>query len=132
MSSINNKKSIKRKTFPDSSTMPTKPMTLNSAMSLQKSTSTFEMLKQSMISGLGVGVGMSVADRLVSSVLGPRKVEVQTDTKPQNNFVRSPDCEDISKIYREALVKDVYVSQTIKDAYEKCNPVLGAGNSSQS
>jgi hypothetical protein len=122
MTSVNNKKSFNRKTFLYNSTIPTKPMTLNSAMSLQKPTSTFEMLKQSMISGLGAGVGLSVADRLVSTVLGPRKVEVQTETKPQNNFVRSPDCEDICRIYREALVKNEYVSQSIKEAYEKCNP----------
>ena len=71
-----------------------------------------------MVSGIGSGIGFSVADRLVSTVLGPRKVEVQTE----NKIVRSPDCEDISKIYREALVKNEYVSQTIKEAYEKCNP----------
>lgn len=109
MTTINNKKSFTRNTFRD------KPMYPSS------SPSTFQTLKQSMVSGLGSGIGFSVADRLVSTVLGPRKVEVQTENKPQNNFVRSPDCEDISKIYREALVKDVYVSQTIKDAYEKCN-----------
>ena len=109
MTTINNKKSFTRKSF----LYNKKPMyTVPSSTS-----STFQNLKDSMVSGLGAGVGMSVADRLVSSVLGPRKVEVQTE----NNFVRSPDCEDISKIYREALVKDVYVSQTIKEAYEKCN-----------
>jgi hypothetical protein len=76
-----------------------------------------------MISGLGAGVGMSVADRLVSTVLGPRKVEVES------KIIRSPDCEDISKIYREALGKNEYISQSIKEAYEKCNPT---GNSSHS
>ncbi len=112
MTTINNKKSFTRNTFRD------KPM----YMTPSSSPSTFQTLKQSMISGLGAGVGLSVADRLVSTVLGPRKVEVQTETKPQNNFVRSPDCEDICRIYREALVKNEYVSQSIKEAYEKCNP----------
>lgn len=109
MTTINNKKSFTRKTFLDNR----KPI----YMVPSSTPSTFQNLKESMISGLGAGVGMSVADRLVSAVLGPRKVEVQTETK----IVRSPDCEDISKIYREALVKNEYVSQSLKDAYEKCN-----------
>jgi hypothetical protein len=108
MTSVNNKKSFNRK-----------PM----YMVPLSTPSTFQNLKDSMISGIGAGVGMSVADRLVSTVLGPRKVEVE------NKIVRSPDCEDISKIYREALVKNEYVSQSIKEAYEKCNPI---GNSSHS
>lgn len=108
MTTINNKKSFTRNTFRD------KPM----YMTPSSSPSTFQTLKQSMVSGIGSGIGFSVADRLVSTVLGPRKVEVQTE----NKIVRSPDCEDISKIYREALVKNEYVSQTIKEAYEKCNP----------
>jgi len=111
MTTINNKKSFTRNTFRD------KPMYIAPS----SSPSTFQTLKQSMVSGLGSGIGFSVADRLVSTVLGPRKVEVQTENKPQNNFVRSPDCEDISKIYREALVKNEYASQSIKEAYEKCN-----------
>ena len=110
MTTINNKKSFTGRNR--------KPM----YMVPSSTSSTFQNLKDSMVSGLGAGVGMSVADRLVTTVLGPRKVEVQTENKPQNNFVRSPDCEDISKIYREALVKNEYVSQTIKEAYEKCNP----------
>ena len=110
MTTINNKKSFTRKSFLDNK----RPMYIVPS----STSSTFQNLKDSMVSGLGAGVGLSVADRLVTTVLGPRKVEVQTE----NKIVRSPDCEDISKIYREALVKDVYVSQTIKDAYEKCNP----------
>lgn len=117
MTTINNKKSFTRKSFLDNK----RPMYIVPS----STSSTFQNLKDSMVSGLGAGVGMSVADRLVTTVLGPRKVEVQTE----NKIVRSPDCEDISKIYREALVKNEYVSQSLKDAYEKCNPT---GNSSHS
>jgi hypothetical protein len=105
MTTINNKKSFTGRNR--------KPI----YMVPSSTSSTFQNLKDSMVSGLGAGVGMSVADRLVSSVLGPRKVEVQTE----NKIVRSPDCEDISKIYREALVKNEYLSQSLKEAYEKCN-----------
>ena len=117
MTTINNKKSFTRKSFLDNK----RPIYIVPS----STSSTFQNLKDSMVSGLGAGVGMSVADRLVSTVLGPRKVEVQTE----NKIVRSPDCEDISKIYREALVKDIYISQTLKEAYVKCNQ---AGNSSHS
>ena len=105
MTTINNKKSFTGRNR--------KPM----YMVPSSTSSAFQNLKDSMVSGLGAGVGMSVADRLVTTVLGPRKVEVQTE----NKIVRSPDCEDISKIYREALVKNEYLSQSLKDAYEKCN-----------
>ncbi len=108
MTTINNKKSFTRKSFLDNR----KPIYMSST-----NPSTFQTLKDSMVSGLGAGVGMSVADRLVTTVLGPRKVEVQSE----NKIVRSPDCEDICKIYRESLVKNEYVSQSLKDAYEKCN-----------
>ncbi len=106
MTSVNNKKSFNRK-----------PM----YMIPSSTPSTFQNLKDSMISGIGAGVGMSVADRLVSTVLGPRKVEVES------KVVRSPECEEISKVYTEALIKNQYISLSIKEAYEKCNPT---GNSS--
>lgn len=102
MTSVNNKKALnKRPMYTIPSSTP----------------STFQTLKDSMISGLGTGVGMSVADRLVTTVLGPRQVEVQTE----NKIVRSPECEEITKIYREALVKNEYVSQSLREEYEKCN-----------
>ena len=80
---------------------------------LQSSSTTVQALRESMIAGLGSGIGFSVADRLVTTVLGPRKIE--------STIVRSPDCEDINKVYREALVKNEYISQSLKEAYEKCN-----------
>jgi len=86
---------------------------------LQTSSTTVQSLRETMITGLGSGIGFSVADRLVTTVLGPRKIE--------STIVRSPDCEEISKIYREALDKNEYVSQkSIQESYVKC------GSSSQS
>jgi hypothetical protein len=100
MTSVNNKKSFnKRPIYMVPSATP----------------STFQNLKDSMVSGLGAGVGMSVADRLVSSVLGPRKVEVETTHTTHTTIPRSSECEEISKIYRQ------YNSPSLREAYEKCN-----------
>lgn len=96
MTTINNKKWLNKKTV---YTVPV------------STPSTFQTLKQSMLSGLGAGVGMSVADRLVTTVLGPRKVEVQTE----NKIVRSPECEEITRIYRQTN------SPSLREEYEKCN-----------
>ncbi len=96
MTTINNKKSFNRKPV---YTVPV------------STPSTFQTLKESMISGLGTGVGMSVADRLVTTVLGPRKVEVQTE----NKIIRSPECEEITRIYKQTN------SPSLREEYEKCN-----------
>jgi hypothetical protein len=108
MTSVNNKKSFTRNTFRD------KPIAAT-----PQGPSLMQNLKDSMVSGLGAGVGMSVADRLVSSVLGPRKVEVETT----HTIPRSSECEEISKIYRQ------FNSPSLREAYEKC---VSPGNSSQS
>ena len=99
MTTINNKKSF---TGRNRKPMYTVPSSTSSA---------FQNLKDSMVSGLGAGVGMSVADRLVTTVLGPRKVEVQTE----NKIVRSPECEEITRIYKQTN------SPSLREEYEKCN-----------
>ena len=107
MTTINNKKWLNKK-----------PMYIAPS----STPSTFQTLKESMVSGLGAGVGMSVADRLVTTVLGPRKVEVQTE----NKMVRSPECEEITRIYKQTN------SPSLREEYEKCNQVLENDISSHS
>lgn len=107
MTTINNKKWLNKK-----------PMYIAPS----STPSTFQTLKESMVSGLGAGVGMSVADRLVTTVLGPRKVEVQTE----NKMVRSPECEEIIRIYKQTN------SPSLREEYEKCNQVLENDISSHS
>ena len=79
---------------------------------IKTSSSTTQALRETFITGLGTGVGFSVADKLVSTVLGPRKVET--------TIVRSPDCDNINKIYIEALNNNT-VSQSLKEAYDNCS-----------
>ena len=52
----------------NSTTSPTRPT--------NPSTPTAPTLGQSMKDGFGLGVGVSIADRLVSSVFGPRQVQM--------------------------------------------------------
>ncbi len=66
---------------------------------------------ESVVSGIGAGIGASVAERAVSSVLGNRTVNI---------IHRSPDCEDINKIYKELSEKGE-LTETVKEAYSKCN-----------
>ncbi len=111
MTSINNRKSFTRNTFREKHI---------ATVATPQGPSLMQNLKDSMVSGLGAGVGMSVADRLVSSVLGPRKVEVETT---HTTIPRSSECEEISKIYRQ------FNSPSLREAYEKC---VSSDNSSQS
>jgi hypothetical protein len=74
-------------------------------------TSTGSGFAESVVSGIGAGLGASLGDRLVSNVLGNRTVNV---------VHRSPDCEDINKIYKEFSEKGE-IPETVKEAYAKCN-----------
>ena len=49
---------------------PLPPSTINNQSSLSS-------LKESIVSGVGAGVGFNLADRLVSSLFGARKVQVE-------------------------------------------------------
>jgi hypothetical protein len=79
---------------------------------LKTSSTTVQALRETFITGIGTGVGFNVAERLVTTVLGPRKVET--------TIVRSPDCEDINKLYMDALSKNE-VTKELKDAYQTCS-----------
>lgn len=102
----NNKKSINKPYYMYKPSFDTLKERLNS------SSSTTHALRDTFISGLGGGLGVSVADRVVSSVLGPRTVET--------TIVRSPDCENINKLYKEALDKNE-ISDILKEEYHKCS-----------
>jgi len=84
---------------------------------LNQGGSTANAIKDSLISGFSTGIGFSISDRLVSAVLGPKKVEVQQIS----GLVRSPDCEDINKIYKEFIYSNKEPPSFIREAYEKCN-----------
>ena len=47
--------------------------------------SVFSTVKETIVTGFGLGVGNEVAHRLVSSILGPRKIEVQEKKQECSN-----------------------------------------------
>ena len=78
-----------------------------------------QTLKESLVGGVGAGIGMNIADRAISSIFGARKVEVQ-HTGSDTNVVSDQGCQDIIKIYKESLSNGEVISQTLQEKYEKC------------
>ena len=74
-----------------------------------------QSFKDSLVGGFGAGIGMNVADRAISSIFGPRKVEVQ-----HTNVVTSNTCEDIMSIYKNVLSKGESIPQSLEEKYNKC------------
>lgn len=72
-----------------------------------------QTFKESMVGGLGSGIGFNLADRAISSLFGARKVEVQ-HTNVSN------ECNDILKLYKDLLSKGEIIPNTIEEKYKKC------------
>jgi len=67
--------------------------------------------KESLVSGIGGGIGMNIADRLISSVFGNRSVNV---------VHKHPECEDIGKMYAQ-MKENGTLTDSMKEAFEKCS-----------
>jgi len=68
-------------------------------------------LKESIVSGVGAGIGLNIGDRIVSSIFGNRTVNV---------VHKSPECDDINKIYKE-MSESGNVTESVKAAFDKCS-----------
>lgn len=63
---------------------PTVPTVSHSSVQPYQAPTTGQILKESMISGVGAGVGMNIANRMMTSILGPPQIAVnQTQQQPQ-------------------------------------------------
>ena len=82
----------------------------------------FQSFKESLVGGFGAGIGMSVAERMVSSVLGGRKVEVHHTNEVSSTSNSEKECQDIINLYKENLSKGEIISQNLQEKYEKCKP----------
>ncbi len=92
-------------------------------------------LKDSLVSGIGSGVGFSLGDRLVSSLLGPRTVEVvhseesplsssptlsQGQSSLSSESLYTSECQFQKQIYNS--VRDILhlVKEETKEEFRKC------------
>lgn len=74
------------------------------------STSVGQNFKDSLVSGLGTGIGFNIAERAVSSLFGGRKIE----------HVNNDSCEDIISIYKKALLNNESIPESLREKYNKC------------
>jgi len=92
---------------------------------IQTSQGMLQSLKETLVGGFGAGIGMNVADRAISSIFGPRKVEVQHTSVASGPQVESgpqvgTSCEDILSIYKNVLSKGESIPQSLEERYNKC------------
>lgn len=72
-------------------------------------------LKETVIAGLGIGAGSEIAHRVVSSILGPRTVEV-SHSKPLNV------CQEMLQTYEKCIKQTQQNDLCTNDLenYKKC------------
>ena len=83
-------------------------------------------LKDSLVSGMGSGVGFSLGDRLISSLLGSRTVEVvqsqpsSSSLLSQGQSLPTSECQVQKQIYNS--VRDILhlVKEETKEEFRKC------------
>jgi hypothetical protein len=76
-----------------------KPLSKNNT----QQSSTFSNIKDTIISGFGLGVGNEIAHRAVSSIMGSRTVEIQHSQTNSTNSSNS--CQEQMKMYEKCLKK---------------------------
>lgn len=76
---------------------------------------TLSTLKETVVAGFGIGAGSEIAHRVVSSILGPRTVEV-THSKPLNA------CQEILQKYEKCIKQTQQNDLCTNDLenYKKC------------
>jgi hypothetical protein len=74
-------------------------------------------IMQTIKDGFATGIGFSLADRLVASFMGPRKVEVVHTTQTTNEL----NCNNINKEYNKLFEDGMSISEELKNKFEQCN-----------
>ena len=82
------------------------------------------IVKESIASGFGSGLGFSFAERAVSSIFGPRTVSVSHITQP----VRDERCQEeekkyISCIKTQKYMENIHPCKEEMDAFYQCNNI---------
>ena len=97
----------------------TQPLSKPLSKNHTQQSSTFSNIKDTIISGFGLGVGSEIAHRAVSSIIGPRTVEIQHSQSNSSNSNSS--CQEQIKIYEKCL-KQSNQKNCIDDleTYQQC------------
>lgn len=77
----------------------------------QSYSSTFSNIKDTIISGFGLGVGNEIAHRAVSSIIGPRTVELQ-------HTLSNNSCQEQLKKYEKCLKQNSCLDEI--EEYQQC------------
>jgi hypothetical protein len=88
-----------------------KPILKNPIPNIQSS-STFSNIKDTIVAGFGLGVGNEIAHRAVTSIMGPRTVEIQ-HSQPQISSCQ----EELTK-YEKCLKQNNCMDE--QEFYQKC------------
>jgi hypothetical protein len=79
---------------------------INKRRNNTQQSSTFSNIKDTIISGFGLGVGNEIAHRAVSSIMGSRTVEIQHSQSNSTNTTNSTNsCQEQMKMYEKCLKK---------------------------
>jgi len=112
------------------SALPT-PTTNNGIMVVNGSTTVPSISNggffQSMKEGFAIGTGVNLADRLVSSIFGNRKVDVVNSnpqqTGSQTNYVYDNHCDYINYTYKKLLENNEMIPEKISNEYNRCSSI---------
>jgi len=84
---------------------------------------------QSIKDGFAIGTGVNLAERLVSSIFGNRKVDIvnsnpqQTGTPGQTNYVYDNHCDYITYTYNKLLENNEMIPEKISNEYNRCSSI---------
>ncbi len=99
------------------------PVSVSSLPVSSSSPSLVHQLKESVVQGIGSGIGMSIGDRIVSSIFGARKVQVEHITPtpiPTTSNVpltsTKLNCDEILPLLREKIEK----GESIPEEWKQC------------
>lgn len=98
-----------------------KPILKNPTPTTQQPISTtFSNIKDTIISGFGLGVGNEIAHRVVSSIIGPRTVEIQHSESSTTNSNNS--CKEELKKYEKCLKESKQQNNCFEEneVYQQC------------
>jgi hypothetical protein len=95
-----------------------KPVLKNSTQTTtHASSSTFSNIKDTIVAGFGLGVGNEIAHRAVSSIMGPRTVEIQQsqpisscqeELKKYEKCLKQNNCMDEQEFYKQCVMNNKF------------------------